>query len=183
MKLYVIRHGLTELNKKRVLNGQIDEPLSPEGFEQARIAVTFIPEEVKYIYTSSMLRTRQTAEVINEKLKLPLSAQDELREIHMGSIAGHAWDTLESGQELKSKHRSVQFDYRSLGGESADEVKARLIAFLMEINEKHQDGEVLLVTHGGIIRILHLLERDKPLLDDMENAVLQTFDLDKLLKT
>lgn len=183
MIVYVIRHGLTELNKKRVLNGQIDEPLAPEGIEQAKAAIEFVPKEVNHIYTSPMLRARQTAQVINEKLNLPLSVQDELREINMGSVAGTSWDTLESGQELKRKHRSAEFDYRSLGGESAEEVRVRLIAFLKVINKKHGDGEVLLITHGGIIRILNLLESDKPLLDEMENAILRTFELDRILKS
>lgn len=182
MKIYVIRHGLTELNKKKVLNGQIDEPLASEGLEQAKNAATLVPKTIKYIYTSPMLRAKKTAEVINEELSLSTSSHDGLKEINMGSLAGKSWGDLEMGAELKEKRRSVQFDYRSSGGESAEEVKARLIGFLKEINERHQDDEVLLVTHGGIIRILHLLERDKPLQDEMENAILLTFDLDKILK-
>lgn len=182
MKIYVIRHGLTELNKKRVLNAQIDEPLALEGIEQAKEAVSEIPKEIKYIYSSPLLRARQTAEIINSQLELPLSLVDGIAEIHMGSLAGKSWDELEGGLELKRKHRTHKFDYRSHGGESAGEVKSRVIAFLKKIKGEHGDKEVLVVTHGGIIRLLSLLEQGKHLTDELENASLLTFDLDKILK-
>ena len=182
MKIYVIRHGLTLLNKKRILNAQIDEPLAPEGIEQAKASIPLIPESVKYLYASSLLRTRKTAEIINSKLNHPISSHDELREIHMGTLAGKSWDTIESGQKLKKKHRSIQFDYSKYGGESAQDFKKRVVGFLKKIKNNHKDYEALIVTHGGIIRLLHLLEHDKGLLDEIENASVHIFDLKKILR-
>lgn len=182
MKIYVIRHGLTELNKEKKVNGQIDEPLAPEGVEQAKAAIFLIPKSVKYIYSSPLQRARQTAEIINSKLNLPISLQTELTEIHMGTLAGKAWTDMEAGLELKKKHRAIEFDYRSHGGESAKEVKKRVLAFLKKINGKHNDHEALIVTHGGIIRLLHLFEYGNQLLDEIEHITLHTFDLDKILK-
>lgn len=181
MKIYVIRHGKTELNKKRVVNGQIDEPLSPEGIEHTKSVIQQIPPSVKHIYTSSMLRTRQTAEIINSRLQCLISSHNELREIHMGALAGKSWKDMESGLKLKKKHRTIKFNYRPHGGESAEDVKKRISAFLKKINNKHNDYEALIVTHGGIIRLLHLLELKKPLTDDIENLSLVTFDLNKIL--
>lgn len=182
MKIYVIRHGLTGLNKKKVVNGQIDEPLAPEGIEQAKAVIPLIPESIKHIYTSPLLRARQTAAIINSKLNLPISLQVELTEIHMGSLAGKSWAEMESGLEMKKKHRAIEFDYRPQGGESAKEVKKRVLAFLKKINGKHNDHEALIITHGGIIRLLHLLEQNK-VVDKTEKYVsLLTFDLDKILK-
>lgn len=182
MKIYVIRHGLTELNKKKKVNGQIDEPLAPEGIEQVKAAISLIPESIMYIYSSPLLRAKQTAEIINSKLNRPISLEAELTEIHMGSLAGKAWTDMEAGLELKKKHRAIEFDYRPQGGESAKEVKKRIIAFLKKINGKHNDHEALIVTHGGIIRLLHLLEHGNQLLDEIEHISLHTFDLDKILK-
>lgn len=182
MKIYCLRHGLTELNKKKVVNGQIDEPLAPEGVQQAKIALALIPESITRIYTSPLLRAKQTAEIINSKLNRPLSLQIELTEIHMGSLAGKAWTDMETGLELKRKHRAIEFDYRPQGGESAKEVRKRVTAFLKKINGKYNDYEVLIVTHGGIIRLLHLLEHGNQLLDEIEHIALHTFDLDKILR-
>lgn len=182
MKIYVIRHGLTELNKKKVVNGQIDEPLAPEGIEQAKAAVTLIPKSIKQIYTSPLQRAHQTAQIINSKLTNPISVQAELAEIHMGSLAGKAWGDMESGLELKKKHRAIEFDYRPQGGESAAEVKKRIISFLKKINNQHNDYEALIVTHGGIIRVFHLLEHGTHLLDEIDHIAPHIFDLDKILK-
>ena len=182
MKVYVIRHGLTELNKKKVVNGQIDEPLAPEGIEQAKVASQLIPETIKVIYTSPLLRARQTAEIINSKLKRPIYPQQELTEIHMGSLAGKAWTEMALGLELKKKHRTAKFDYRPEGGESAIEVKKRILSFLGKINNKYANYEVLIMTHGGIFRFLYLLENKKYLLDEVvEQASPKIFDLDKIL--
>lgn len=182
MKIYVIRHGLTELNKKKLVNGQIDESLSPEGVEQAKIATNVIPASIQYIYASPLKRAKQTAKIINSKLNRPIFLQAELTEIHMGSLAGKAWKDMEAGLKLKQKHRAIEFDYRPQGGESAKEVKKRVFEFLKKINNKHNDHEALIVTHGGIIRLLHLLEHGKQLLDEIEHISLYTFDLNKILK-
>ena len=182
MKIYVIRHGLTGLNKKKLVNGQIDEPLSPEGVEQAKIATNVIPASIQYIYASPLKRAKQTAKIINSKLNRPISLQAELTEIHMGSLAGKAWQDMEAGLELKQKHRAIEFDYRPQGGESTEEVKKRVLTFLKKINGKHNDHEVLIVTHGGIIRLLHLLEHGNQLLDEIEHISLYTFDLNKILR-
>lgn len=182
MKIYLIRHGLTELNKRKLLNGQIDEPLAPEGFQQARVATPLIPKTVKRIYTSSMLRAMQTAETINAVLGLPLTSQHELREMHMGAVAGWSWDEMASGQELKNKHRSMQFDYRNEGGESADEFKKRIVTFLESINRRYNSGEVLIVTHGGVVRLLHLLNYGTENHKELEHVSLLEFDVDKILK-
>lgn len=181
MKIAVVRHGLTDLNKKKKVNGQIDETLADEGIEQARAAVAQMPESITHIYSSPLLRAKQTAEIINFKLNRPISWHNELGEIHMGSLAGKAWVEMEEGLELKIKHRSIQFDYRPHGGESAADVKQRVTTFLEGIHGKHSDHEALLVTHGGIIRLLHLLEHDQPLVNEIEHISLLTFNLSKIL--
>lgn len=183
MKVYIIRHGLTELNKQKKVNGQIDEPLSPEGIEQAKAGISLLPKTIKYIYTSPFLRARQTAEIINSKLKRPIFVEQGVTEIHMGSLAGNSWEEMESGLKLKKKHRSAQFNYHPFGGESAAEVKKRVISFLRKINNKHSDYEILIVTHGGIFRLMYLLENKEQLTDEVVAQVSpKIFDLDKILK-
>ena len=182
MKIYAIRHGLTEFNKKEIINGQLDEPLSAEGFQQAKNAIDSVPDTVQYIYASSLLRARQTAEVLNVKLKRPVSFHDELQEINLGVLAGKSWENMESGDELRKKHRSVAYDYREHGGESVEAVKARLLRFLESISGRHSDHEALLVTHGGIIRLLYFLEHGTPP-EKVENVSLHSFDSTKVLRS
>lgn len=182
MKIYAVRHGITELNKKKVVNGQIDEPLAPEGIEQARVAISLIPESITHIYTSSLLRARQTAEIISSKLNIVISIQNELTEIHMGSLAGKSWEEMDNELELKKKHRTVQFDYRPYGGESVKDVQKRLIGFFKKINTIHSDNEVLIITHGGMIRLINLLEQGESVYETEKHTSLLTFDLDMIVK-
>lgn len=129
-----------------------------------------------------MQRAVQTAEIINSILQIPYSTHNELSEVRMGTLAGKAWTEMKNGMELKNKHRSIQYDYTKLGGESAVDVKKRVLKFLKEISSKHKDYQVLIITHGGIVRLLHLLEHKKPLVDEIENVSVQEFDLGKILK-
>ena len=182
MKIYVIRHGLTELNKAKKVNGEIDEPLAEEGIKEAKAIIPILPKIIKYIYTSPLLRAIQTAEIINLKFNLPVYIKDELTEVRMGSLAGKSWEEMEEGLELKKKHRTVQFDYRPYGGESVEDVKKRVITFFKNINKKHKDYEVLIISHGGIIRLIHLLEYGESVYETEKHVSLLTFDLDKILK-
>lgn len=177
MKIYAIRHGLTELNKKGIFNGHIDEELSPEGIEQAKIAIPLIPKEIKKIYSSSQKRAKQTAEIINSELKVPISFHDELGELSMGTLDGQDFT-----EERKIKHKSLQYDWSPYGGESVEDVKKRILKILNEIRLAtiKNDGEVLVVTSGGIIRLLHFLETGT-LLDSIGNMSVLTFDLDKII--
>lgn len=182
MKIYVTRHGITELNKKKIVNAEVDEPLAPEGIEQAKAVIQLTPKSVTHIYSSSLMRARQTADIIAAKLYLPISIHHELSEIHMGSLAGYSWEEMESGLELKKKHRAVQFDYRPYGGESVEDVKKRLIPFFGKINNKHGDYQALIITHGGMIRLITMLGKGEIVEETEKHLSFLTFDLDKILK-
>lgn len=56
MKVYLIRHGTTQLNKENKVNGQIDEPLAIDGFEEVKSITPELPKNIKHIYSSSMIR-------------------------------------------------------------------------------------------------------------------------------
>lgn len=100
----------------------------------------------------------------------------------MGALAGYSWEEMDSGLDLKKKHRTVTFDYQPFGGESVKDVKNRLLKFLKETSKKHKDYEALIVTHGGIIRLLYFLEQNKVVDQTEKHATLLTFDLNKILK-
>ncbi len=181
MKIYVIRHGVTELNKKKIVNGEIDEPLAPEGIDQAKNLIQEIPDNVTHIYSSPLIRARQTAEILSS-VNRPLSLHEELTEIRIGNLAGKSWENMEKGLELKEKHRTVKFDYRPYGGESVRDVKKRLYEFLKKISGKHKDYEALIITHGGIIRVLNFLETGEVIYETEKHLALVQIDVDRILK-
>src|ERR1035437_7305386 len=169
MKIYVIRHGLTELNKKGVINGHIHDNLAAEGISQAKMAAPLMPKTIKHIYSSSLNRAKQTAEILNEELRVPLTLHDELMEVNFGILNGTPFL-----DEYKKKHKSQQYDWGA-SGESIEDVKKRLLKVLRLIRSESSDGEALMVAHGGIVRLMYLLQ-DGVAIDEIENASLHSFD-------
>ena len=176
MRIYVIRHGQTELNTKDIINGQTDDVLTPEGIEQAKNAAKSLPKTVKHIYASSLSRAKNTAELLNTELQVPITLHDELKEVNFGILQGTTYL-----DEYKEKHRMLTYDWRP-SGESFEEVKERVLTILEKIRDESKDEEALIVAHGGIIRMLYFLETNGGILDDIGNVSLHGFDLDKILK-
>lgn len=176
MKIYIIRHGQTAFNKAGLINGNIDSDLTEAGVEQAKLAADFLPKTIKNMYVSSLGRAKKTALILNESLKASITFHDELKEVHFGKLEGTPF--LE---EYKKRHRMLDYDWSSYGGEDFNKVKSRVLKVLEKIKEENEDGEALIVAHGGIIRLMHFLEFGDEL-KEIENTSLHSFDLDKILK-
>lgn len=153
MKLFFVRHGQSESNKKGVLTGHIDVSLSDEGIEQVKKTSLEISSDFQEIYSSDLIRCKQTAEIINKKLNTSIMYDYRLRERNFGSLAGKSWG--EVGQDLKEIDKNQQYDYRPYGGEHVEEVRERVFSCIEEIKTKHPNKKILIVTSGGIIRLLH----------------------------
>jgi probable phosphoglycerate mutase len=179
MKIYVVRHGATELNKKELVNGWIDEPLCEEGILQAEKLRDELPDDIKVIYSSALQRARQTADIINQRFHVPISYHDELKERNWGTLSGKRFEDIENehGPEYsKAKDFRLEYDYRAFGGESIEEVRNRVHKIMDEIKSSHSDGPVLLVAHGGILRILNH-DYNHQLMETMPNAHVVEIDI------
>ncbi len=153
MKIDFIRHGPTKHAKTSFVTGWLDIPLTREGIEQVKNAVSEISSDYSQIYCSDLIRCKQTAEIINQKLNLPIKYDARLRERSFGSLAGKSWEEI--GLDLKELDKNQKYDYRPFGGESVEDVKKRLFACIDDIRRNKKDGEALVIAHGGIIRLLH----------------------------
>ena len=156
MKIDFVRHGQTHLNKAGIANGRtMDDSLNEEGIEQAKKTLAEISNNYTEIYSSDLLRAKQTAEILNQKLKLTIKYDKRLVERNMGSLTGKSWKEI--GLEISEIDKNQEYDYRPYGGESAEDVRKRLFSFIDEIIKNKKDQKILVVTHGGIIRLLHHL--------------------------
>ncbi len=138
---YFLRHGQTDWNKERRLQGSHDVPLNATGITQAHDAKDCLAEiPITTICCSPLGRARQTAEIVNEILGCPLVIIDELRESSFGDREG---DLL--GNE---SYEDVLRGAESWGGEPYEEFLARAI---VGVNQAlSHPGPVLIVCHGGI---------------------------------
>ncbi|MFZ1483535.1 MAG: histidine phosphatase family protein [Candidatus Saccharimonadales bacterium] len=174
MKFYVLRHGQTELNVKDLINGHLPDKLTAVGREQAMLASESLPKSIKHIYSSPLTRAKQTAEILNTRLAVPITYHDELKEVSFGNLDGTPF--LE---EHKIRHVNLDYDWTP-SGENFEQVKKRVVHFLTILSKSIGEGEALLVVHGGIVRMLTYLETGEKR-GEIGNAALFEFDLDKIL--
>jgi 2,3-bisphosphoglycerate-dependent phosphoglycerate mutase len=137
--LLLVRHGETDWNADGRLQGQTDTPLSDFGRDQARrLAKELESEEIEAIYASDLSRARETAEIVGERLGLPIVLDPDLREKDWGT-----WEGLSA----------VERDRVEFVGESTEAHQERMLRALRRISERHAGaGRVLVVTHGGSMR-------------------------------
>jgi len=137
-ELLLVRHGETDWNAAGRLQGHTDRPLSDSGREQARrLADELAEEQLDGIYSSDLARARETAEIVGERLRLPVALDPDLREKDWGT-----WEGLTPAERLEVE----------LVGESTEQHEKRMLAALGRIAAKHPGGRVLVVTHGGSMR-------------------------------
>jgi 2,3-bisphosphoglycerate-dependent phosphoglycerate mutase len=153
MKIYFVRHGQTQFNKERRSTGWTDIPLIEEGIEQAKSSLIDIPRHLSIIYSSDLLRCKQTTEIINETLGLPVIYDARLKERNLGSLEGRKWE--ENDITVMKKDKDQEYDYRPYGGESVEDVRKRVFDFVADIQKKEKDDSVLVVTSAGVICVIH----------------------------
>ena len=158
MKLYFVRHGETEWNVKKKIQGKTDIPLNENGIRQAKeLACQLVEEDisVKHVYHSPQLRAAETARIAAEALHATCIPLDGLVEMNLGSWEGSNWRVIE--RENSPEYQEWRKDRRYVrtpgGGECYNDVVKRTLD-AMEYIMKRENGDVLIVTHSAIIMAL-----------------------------
>ena len=147
---YFVRHGESEGNAARVFTGQTDSPLTARGLQQAA-AVADELAKVKFdrIVSSDLSRTRDTAQVIAKRHRIPVETLPELREINVGDRTGTPFDEAR-GLPNWSDDGFVSWP----GGETLDQVLARTLGAIERLTRESPGKTILIVGHGGVNRIV-----------------------------
>jgi len=182
MQIYAIRHGATDDNKRGVLQGQrLNAGMNEEGKAQARVGIEGLlesnPPGFSSLYSSPLLRTRQTADIAKDYFDLKIASSDHLLERDFGTLSGMSWEKIEReyDSELKRLDKALQFDYQPFGGESAEQVRERVLEFIDDAKDLRGDA-ILISTHGGTLRIFYdVLTLEQP--DHIENGSVHVFDV------
>jgi broad specificity phosphatase PhoE len=146
----LVRHGQTDWNLEGRYQGQTDIPLNEAGRIEARsLAETLQGMRFGAVYSSDLVRARETADIIAAQVVLPVQIDVRLREINQGVWEGLQVDFIRSHYAGLWQQRDVDpASMRAPGGETVNEVAQRMYAALDEIAAVHPDGSVLLVSHG-----------------------------------
>ena len=146
--ILLARHGETDWNLQRRVQGHSDTPLNETGRAQAlALAETLDDAVLDAIYASDLARARDTAQVVADRKGLAVTVAPELRERNFGT-----WEGLTDDEIL------ARFPAARTGSwgdaETKEELAKRVLRALQRIAAAHPGGRVLVVTHGGPVRAL-----------------------------
>lgn len=164
-RICLVRHGETEWNVARRLQGQLDIALNNLGLRQAEAAAAWLAAEpdpgVSAIYSSDLKRAQATAEKIAHRLHLPVQPAPELRERRYGALEGLTYD--EARERLPEAYARLETrdpDYAFPGGgESLRQLYSRVTTRLEAIAAAHPNATVVVVTHGGVLDVVNRFVR------------------------
>ncbi|OGO87394.1 MAG: hypothetical protein A2Y24_01420 [Clostridiales bacterium GWE2_32_10] len=156
MKLYFVRHGQTEWNVEKRIQGSVDQPLNEKGESQARELAEKIKDiKIDKIISSPLKRAYRTAEIINEKFNLDIETDTRLAERNYGVNEGeYTKDFAYNDFWSYTKHVSVE------EAEEIEEFFQRVNEFLSELKNKNEYENILLVAHNGVGRAINYYFND-----------------------
>lgn len=147
--LYLIRHTTPDI-APGICYGQLDLGLAASFEHEAKQVLNWLPP-AGTILTSPLLRARKLAEYLAQAQKSELRTDKRLQEKHFGAWEGRAWNDIERA-ELEAWAADVM-GYAPPGGESARQLMLRVQTLLEDIAQLPH-GDIILVTHGGVIRAM-----------------------------
>lgn len=158
MQLIFTRHGESQANLERIIsNRDLPHALTEKGRTQAMaLAERLATTPIRAIYTSPILRARQSAQIIAERLALPLVISDALREFDCGIMEGRgdpaAW---EAHAAITATWANGDYAAAILGGESFEAMQARFLPFVQQLLTGPHSDVSLLISHGALLH--HML--------------------------
>ncbi len=158
MKLFVLRHGETQLNKKRKFYGSLNVPLDNKGIQQANeVAKKLIPFTFDRIVTSEMLRAKQTvAPILKSHPQNHLVIDGRFNEMGFGNWEGLDADEIQAMDPVTwQKWLSDPFAVTPENGEQFKQFKERVLCAMESYCKEPAVDNMLLVAHLGVLRALH----------------------------
>lgn len=181
-KLILVRHGETKTNVRGKIHKYLDsEQLTVNGVAQIEKTSEALREHNPFaVYCSKEKRAIQSAKIISEKLEIPLFEVSGLEERNWGDYAGLSFQEIKERAGMDKMSFEERYTFHPPSGESWKETEERLLKVLNEILSENKDKNIILVTHGGSIRIymptLLRVNKEESYKYDPVNASISIFD-------
>lgn len=157
-KIFLLRHGETQWNIEKVFRGQAEVPLTENGKRQAKFAAEHLKNKgIEAIYTSPLLRAKETADIVAGVLNLKCIIDERITGLNFGEWQGRPYSEIE--KKYPDEFRRYKTDpqkFKSPNGETLDEAMKRSLDLLKDIEMEYPDGTVLIVTHRVICKLMLL---------------------------
>jgi ribonuclease H / adenosylcobalamin/alpha-ribazole phosphatase len=160
---HLLRHGEHGLLGKALAGRMPGVGMTEKGrAEVAAVAERLAKEKIAAIYASPLQRTRETAEILADRLGLPIAFRDDLLELDFGEWTGATFDSIRAHPKWHAwnTQRSLA---RIPGGETMRAVQHRSVDAMAELTERHPDQVLVLCTHGDVIRAMLVFALGMPL--------------------
>ena len=156
-RICIIRHGETDWNVEKRIQGQIDIPLNSTGRAQA-LAMAFHAAHHNFhaIYSSDLGRAMETAQGLAERLGLEVKALPQLRERHFGIFQSlTAAEGAEKHPEAHVRYAARDPEYDFEAGETLHALSTRIIEGIEWMARHHVDQTIAAISHGGVLDIIY----------------------------
>ena len=156
-RILAVRHGETAWNRATRIQGHTDIELNAHGRWQAeQLALALREEPIAACYASDLSRAHATAHAVAQRHRLNVQTHRGLRERSFGVFEGQTWNELEAQYPAETlAWRKRVPDFAPGGGESLQQLQARVVATVTELAARHPGEQVLMVAHGGVLDILY----------------------------
>lgn len=165
--LWLVRHGQTDWNLTGRWQGQTPDAPGLNGTGRAQaFAVRDELKDVHFsaIYSSDLLRSRQTSELLAETLGMTVTLEPRLREMNLGAWEGMLAEEIREKYPNELEERAKNpFYTRAPDGESPRQVAERVLAAMEEIAGRHPNGNILIVAHGLSLAVILCHARGIPM--------------------
>jgi broad specificity phosphatase PhoE len=154
---FILRHGQSSSNKYHFISSWPEKrhnPLTAEGKKQIEKLIPILKKKkIDLIFSSDLLRAKQTAEMIADNLGLKINFDKRLREMEFGAFNG------KSEEKWKEffKNRLKRFVKKPPKGENYRDVRKRMAEFFEAINKKYKNKKILIVSHGALLFSLQII--------------------------
>ncbi|WP_338523033.1 alpha-ribazole phosphatase family protein [Pseudomonas batumici] len=160
LRLDLLRHGETELGGG--LRGSLDDALTPRGWEQMRAGVAQQGPWDRVI-SSPLQRCARFAEELGARLGVPVEIESDLRELHFGAWEGQSAAALmETDADDLGRFWSDPYGFTPPDGEPVEQFAARVLTAVSRLRQRYAGQRVLLVSHGGVMKVLLARARGLP---------------------
>ncbi|HWT53700.1 MAG TPA: histidine phosphatase family protein [Rhodocyclaceae bacterium] len=162
-RVCIVRHGETDWNAERRIQGQIDIPLNATGRQQAQAAARGLAQQsFAAIYSSDLQRAYDTAAAASALLGLPVQAETGLRERHYGEFQGLTQDEIKARADFERYiKRDASFAFGN--GESLAGFAERIKRTLNALAQRHTGDSILIFAHGGVLDVIYRIATHRPL--------------------
>lgn len=161
--IYIFRHGQTDYNVTRRVMGQLDIPLNETGIAQAaELSTRLANTHLEVIYTSPLLRAKQTAQAVADKSNIQIITDDRLKERNNGVLQGHIVHGTDNPDEYQTDYNQLELflpvaqlndnNWKPDGGESRTECWSRAQKAITEIVKNTPYDTIAISTHSVVMR-------------------------------